>query len=485
MAASFFFYDLETSGFSSREARIMQFAGQRTDMELQPIGEPVNALIKLTPDVLPDPDAVLLTGITPQQTLSEGVSEAEFLQLFQDKVVQPDTIFLGYNSIRFDDEFMRFLQYRNFQDPYEWQWVNGSSRWDLLDVARMTRALRPDGIEWPFASDGRPTNRLELLTKLNKLDHAHAHDALNDVLATIALARLIRSKHPELFDYLLKTRGKKAVGELVLKGTPFVYTSGNYPSTVQHTTAAVLLAKHPQTDTALVYDLRHDPTPFVDLDVDTLVKYWKFTRDPDQPRLPVKTVKYNRSPAVAPLGVMKDPDTQERLDVTLETIQKHWAILKQHQTTFAAKVLEARARLDAERNQTQTALVRDELTVDGQLYDDFFDTHDKQLLRVIRAAQPVELEQLGASLHDARLQLLLPLYKARNFPSALTSEERAAWDAFCAKKLLHGGVDSRLAQYFSRLDELTKAPGLNDKKRYLLEELRLYGESIVPVDAAG
>ncbi|HSX37189.1 MAG TPA: exodeoxyribonuclease I, partial [Patescibacteria group bacterium] len=196
MAASFFFYDLETSGFNPREARVMQFAGQRTDMELNPVGEPVNVLIKLPPDVLPDPDAVLVTGITPQQTIADGLTEAEFLKYFYEEVVKPDTIFLGFNSIRFDDEFMRYLHYRNFYDAYEWQWQDGCSRWDLLDVVRATRALKPEGIEWPFAPDGKPANRLEYLTKVNKLDHYKAHDAMSDVHATIAMAKLVRTKQP-------------------------------------------------------------------------------------------------------------------------------------------------------------------------------------------------------------------------------------------------------------------------------------------------
>ena len=192
MAQSFFFYDLETTGFDPKSSRIMQFAGQRTDMELQPIGEPVNVMIRLTPDVLPSPDAILVTGITPQQTLVDGLTEAEFLKLFVTEVATPGTIFTGFNSIRFDDEFVRYLHWRNFYDPYEWHWANNCSRWDVLDVVRMTRALRPDGIEWPFAPDGKPANRLEYLTKVNNLDHYKAHDALSDVHATIAVARLIR-----------------------------------------------------------------------------------------------------------------------------------------------------------------------------------------------------------------------------------------------------------------------------------------------------
>lgn len=238
MAASFFFYDLETSGFNPREARIMQFAGQRTDLDLHPVGDPVNLLIKITDDILPDVDATLITGITPQMTLADGLTEAEFLREFENSIAIPGTVFLGFNTVRFDDEFMRCLHYRNFYDPYEWQWQDNRSRWDLLDVVRMTRALRPQGIEWPFDIHGKPTNRLELLTGLNKLSHEQAHDALSDVTATIEVARLIRNKQTKLFDYLFVMRDKKKVAELVNKSEPFVYTSGKYAAEHDKTTVA-------------------------------------------------------------------------------------------------------------------------------------------------------------------------------------------------------------------------------------------------------
>ena len=484
MAASFFFYDLETSGFSPRSARIMQFAGQRTDMDLKPIGKPVNVLIKLTPDVLPSPDAVLVTGITPQKTLADGITEAEFLKIFYDEVVLPDTIFTGFNSVRFDDEFMRFLLYRNFYDAYEWQWKDGRSRWDLLDAVRMTRALRPDGIEWPFAPDGRPANRLEYLTQVNKLDHGHAHDALSDVQATIAVARLIRDKQPDLFKYLLDARGKKKVEALVGKGEPFVYTTGRYPSEHLHTSAAILLTGHPQpgAGSALVYDLRYDPAPFIGMTVDQLVEVWQFTKDPEAPpRLPVKTIKYNRCPAVAPLGVMKDEAAQKRLGLTLETISKNRALLRRHQKEFADKVVEAVARLDARREAEQAALIDDRLTVDSRLYEKFMPDADKTVLPKVRSAKPEELGDMKDRLQDERMKNLLPLYKARNYPGSLTADERADWDVFCRQRLFDGGEESRLARYFARLSELS-AGALDDEQRYIVEELQLYGQSIVPHD---
>lgn len=461
----------------------MQFAGQRTDMNLKPIGEPLNEFITITPDILPQPEAVLLTGITPQQTLANGLREAAFLRLFYEKAVQPDTIFLGFNSIRFDDEFMRFLHYRNFYDAYEWQWKDGNSRWDILDVARMTRALRPEGIKWPFASDGKPTNRLEFLSAVNKLDHESAHDALSDVQATIAVARLIRNKQPDLFKYLLGVRGKKAVAQLVNRDEPFVYTSSHYSSEYLHTTAVIRLADHPTSDAALVYDLRVDPTPFLAMSVDDLLQAWRFSDEPDALRLPVKTMKYNRCPAIAPLGVMKDTATQERLQLPLKDVRHHLALLRKQQAAFADNVLAARAKLDEEQAATQEVLLENQQTVDERLYDGFINDEDKNLLRVVRASQPEELSELVRSFQDTRLQTLLPLYKARNFPKSLLAEEQAEWGMFCQQKLLSGGSASRAANYFARLQALSETT-LSPREQYLVEELRLYGESILPVDAA-
>jgi exodeoxyribonuclease I len=478
MAASFYFYDLETSGFDPRTQRIMQFAGQRTDMDLKPIGEPHNILIKLTPEIVPDPDAILVTGITPQTTIADGVTEAEFLKIFCDEIVQPNTTFLGYNTIRFDDEFMRFLLYRNFYDAYEWQWTDDCSRWDLLDVVRMTRALRPEGVKWPFASDGRPTNRLELLTSLNGLDHENAHDALNDVYATIAVAKLIRDKQPDLFQYLFKMRSKKAIEELVQKGQPFVYSSGKYPSEFEKTTVVWPVADNPNRKGAtLVYDLRHDPDEFTKLSVGELAERWKWMKEPDSPRLPVKTIQFNRCPAIAPLGVLQQGGTIERLAVNLDEIKKNLAKLKAAQD-FPAKLLQALELLDKKR---QTAWISDEQNVDGQLYDSFIGDEDKKIERAIRAAEPDSLGEWADKLHDDRLKKLLPLYKARNYPSKMSDDERKNWEAFCKQRLTTGGQSSRLAKYFERLQTLANDTTLTGEKRYLLEELQLYGQSVMPV----
>ncbi len=474
MQHTLYFYDLETSGFNPRSARIMQFGGQRTTINLEPVGEPHNLLLKLTEDVLPEPDAVLITGITPQQTRVDGLSEAEFLKLFYSEIALPGTIFVGYNTVRFDDEFMRFLNYRNFYDAYEWQYKDERGRWDLLDVVRMMRALRPEGLKWPVDSAGKPTNRLQLMTAINGLDHLHAHDAMSDVEATIDLARLIKQHQPKLFNFLLQTRGKKEVAAVVKTGQPFVYTSGKYSSEFQKTTVVQVLADHPnRKDAVLVYDLRHDPTPFLNMSVTELVEAWRWHAEPDAVRLPVKSLQFNRCPAVAPLTVL-DAASQKRIVLSPELITKN--LSKLQAGNLAAKVLEALKIMDTLQ---QAKLLTVEQDVDGQLYDSFINDSDKLLMRTVQRTAPKELSSTKLNFKDDRLTKLLPLYKARNFPKSLSIEERAGWEQFCAERLM-ASTTKRAEKYFLRLDEMAKQKDLTSDQRFLLEELQLYGESILP-----
>lgn len=477
---TFFFYDLETSGFSPREARIMQFAGQRVSLELEPIGEPANHLIKITDDILPDVGAVLLTGITPQMTKQDGITEAEFLSIFHEQIATPGTIFVGFNNIRFDDEFLRFLNYRNFYDAYEWHWSDNRSRWDLLDVVRMTRALRPKGIEWPFASDGAPANRLEGLAKQNNLIHDKAHDALSDVHATIALAQLIRTKQPRLFEHLLTYRDKKLIADLVSTDQPFIYTSGKYPSKFLHTTAVARLGEHPKKQGVFVFDLRANPEDTLKLTVAEMAEQWKHycaERPCPHPRFPVKTMQFNRCPAVAPLSVL-DADSSKRLELVSATIQKHSKLLNKHRTELHKKITAVTEQLD----KAQAEMFSDEQLAESALYDGFMPAGDKQLAKQFINDKPQNMLGYAKKFSDNRLKSLAPLYISKNYPAVQTDDLRAHWEKFRVHKLMNGGPKSRAALYFQQLAKAADSPSVNGEQRYLLEELQLWGQSILPID---
>lgn len=453
---SFFFYDLETSGLSSREDRIMQFAGQRTDMNLNPIGDEVNILVKLPDDTLPSPGAIAVTKITPQKTQEDGLTEAELCRYLMDEIFIPNTCILGYNSVRFDDEFMRHLFWRNFYEPYEWQWKDGRSRWDMLDVVRLTRALRPEGINWPTQEkeiDGKKvtvkTNRLELITKLNGIEHEHAHDALSDVYATIAVAKLIKEKQPDLFNYLFKMRKKGLVQKLVNleNPVPFVYASGRYKSEFDKTTVAFPIAPS-RKGNVLVWDLRYDVDEIKD--------------DKIYPKL--KELCYNKCPAVAPLGVLDKDDGWNKISLSRDQIEKNLKSLLNH-PDFVEKARE----IDEDLPDFPAPL-----DSESALYDGFLDDRDRNLCGLVRGADKNQLADLHPEFTDPRLDPLLIHYKARNFPDTLSEGEQEVWETYRLARL-----NRQSAAFNAGLEELSRRP---DVDQFLIDELVLWAQSLATTD---
>jgi exodeoxyribonuclease I len=473
MAQTFFFYDLETSGLSGRDDRVMQFAGIRTDMDLNPVGEPVNVLVALNDDTLPSPYALMVTGITPQQTVADGYTEAQFAQMLIDEIFVEDTIVVGFNNIRFDDEFIRHLFWRTFRDPYEWAWRDGRSRWDILDVVRMTRALRPEGIVWPVDKDGKATNRLELLSKENGIDHLKAHDALSDVEALIAVTKLIKEKQPQLYGYLLKLRDKKEIKKLVNLDDkkPFVYTSGRYDAEFNKTTVAFPLTAG-KNGNILVYDLRYDPSSFVDLDSKELAKKiyasWEERKAEDFVKLPVKELQYNRAPAVAPVGVLEQSDGWNKVGLDQATIEKHKAILMA--SPHFAENLRSLFEKKPEFKKSPD--------VEAQLYDGFLNDRDRLRVETVRNTNERELADFHPEFSDERLSPLLLHYKARNYPKTLSSDEAREWEQWRTER-----ISSQLPEFMKSLGQLSKDQ-TDESKAFILQELQLWLESIAPVDTS-
>ena len=467
MTKTFFFYDLETSGLSARSDRVMQFAGQRTGMDLKPVGEPVNVLVRLNDDTLPSPDAIMVTGITPQQTVQDGHTEAEFAKILAEQIFIPDTIAVGFNNIHFDDEFVRHLFWRNFYDPYEWTWKDGRSRWDLLDVVRMTRALRPEGIEWPVV-DGKPVNKLELIAAANGMVHTKAHDALSDVEALIQVTQLIKTKQPHLYGYLLNMRDKSKVQKLVNLDDkkPFVYSSGRYSAEFDRTTVAFPLTSG-RNKNVVVYDLRHDPTDFISLSPEELKKRMYATYEERKKdgyvAIPVKELQYNRAPAVAPLGVLMQNDGWDRLKLDLEVIEKHSKLLlgAPHFAENIRSLYESRPEFTKSKDAEE------------QLYDSFVSDRDRLRIETVRNATERELADFHPEFTDDRLPDLLVRYKARSFPGTLNEGELAQWEQWRSARL-----QAQLPGYVSALQRLSTTV-TDDNKQFLLQELQLWAESII------
>ncbi|WEN16874.1 exodeoxyribonuclease I [Rhodanobacter sp. AS-Z3] len=472
---TFFWHDYETSGADPRRDRPLQFAGIRTNMELEIIGEPVMFYGKPSREMPPHPDACMITGITPQQAELNGVNEADFAARVYEHLAQPGTCGVGYNSLRFDDEFTRQMLYRNFYEPYGREWENGNSRWDLIDLVRMCQALRPEGIVWPLRDDGSPSFKLEHLARANGLNQQRAHDALSDVYALIDLARLIRVRQPRLWDWYYALRRKQKVFELldVVNMTPLVHISSRYPAS-RHCLAVIApLAAHPsRAGEVIVYDLSTDPAEWLALDEDEIADRI-FTPRADLPegveRIPLRTVRANHAPALAPLSVLQGVDL-DRLQLDLPRCQTHRDMLQ------AASGLPEKLRRVFQRSAELPTPEDPELALYG---GGFLPDADKRLLAQVRGTPAQELGSRPFPFRDARYPELLFRYRARNWPDTLGAEERTRWDDFRQARLTRQTplTGLTLDDYFARITELRSDPKAQDKLG-LLDQLQAWGEEL-------
>lgn len=476
---TFLWHDYETFGANPRYDRPAQFAAIRTDMDLNEVGEPIMRYCQPAPDYLPSPESCLITGITPQQALEQGVPEDVFAREIEAAFSQPGTVGVGYNTIRFDDEVTRFLFWRNLIDPYAREWQNECSRWDLLDVVRMVYALRPDGIEWSVKEDGSPSFKLEDLARANGLGHEQAHDALSDVRATIALARLIKQKHPKLFEFAFALRKKdRVLHEMGLPAQqidarPFLHVSGMIRP--ERGCIAVMwpLAQHPTNKNEVIcWDLNADPSELAAIDADTL-RLRMFTRAADLPegvtRLPIKSIHINKSPMVVRNLKTLSPEMATKWGIDMNLCIEH--------------AVKARALPDMSQlwKQVYSKLEgHGPNDVDQDLYNGFIGPADRRRLNQLRELSPQELSVDRTGFDDARLQELVFRWRARNWPESLTEQEQERWQLHCMAVLLDGAGGARtVEQLFAQIDALSETVE-DERAEEILGALYDYAEAIVP-----
>lgn len=472
---TFLFHDYETFGTSPQKDLPCQFAAVRTDQDLNVIGKPINIMSQIANDYLPHPQACLITGITPQQTLRDGMIEAEFARQIFQHMSEPNTCVVGYNSLRFDDEVSRHLFYRNFHDPYSREWRNGNSRWDIIDLARACYALRPDGIQWPTREDGAPSFRLEALTQANQIDHGHAHDALSDVYATIGLAKLIKTHQPKLFDYALTLRDKHRVARLFNfdQPTALLHVSSKLPATQGCCTWVLPVGVHPHNPNAVVtIDLSKSPQSLLDCSPETLRERLYASNealgDPEL-RPGLKLIHLNRSPFVTSPGALSDENAL-RLGLDKDLCRQHFNLLKN-----APQALQhALAVFDEPHEERQE-------DVDHALYSGgFLNQDERRWCDQVIHADPEVLGSLSELTQNPRLRSMLFRYRARNYPRTLTADEMQRWQAHRRARLTDSTSPATLTlePYLLELENLAQQHPEDVQRQRILLALYQYAESL-------
>ena len=448
---TFLFHDYETWGVNPRQDYPCQFAAIRTDEHLEIVGDPIDIMCQIPNDYLPHPSACLVTGITPQKSLQNGLVETEFAQKILEVMSVPNTCSVGYNSLRFDDEVTRFLFFRNFIDPYAREWKNGNSRWDIIDLARACYALRPDGIKWPLNENGHPSFKLEVITQANNIEHIGAHDALSDVRATIDFAKLIKNKQPKLFDYGLSLRKKQNVQALVNLDTltPLLHISAKIPASQGCCTWILPLAYHPTQPSAIIcLDLSRNIDVIIEQSVEQIhEKLYAKTEELDSPeaRPGIKLIHINKSPFITSAKAL---DQQRSAEIGLDRdlcLANYKKVTQNHECI--SKVI------DVHKIQTEF----DNPPAEQRLYSDgFMSNDDKQRCAIIRQSEPDELGTLFSQLQPGTLKSLLGLYRGRNFPSSLSYEEMTQWQRHREQNFSEGLIGLSLSEFALELDRLAQ-----------------------------
>lgn len=480
-AISLFWHDYETFGANPKIDRPAQFAGVRTDLNLNQIDEPLQIYCQPADDYLPNPEACLITGITPQKAMQEGVSEFEFISLIHAAFSKPGTCVVGYNSIRFDDEITRYTLFRNLFDPYAREWQNGNSRWDLIDLLRLVFVLKPETLIWPRKEDGSPSFKLEELTRLNDIDHGQAHDAMSDVHATINLAKKIRQLCPDLYDYVFEHRQKQSVQKLLAEqaGKPLLHVSSKYPASVGACSVVFPVARHPDNPNGtIVFDLRQDPMVLEVLSAEKIAER-VFTSAVQLPegvaRIGLKTVHANKCPVIVPTSFMSGLSESHLkcLNLDGDQLRAHIRCIKE------IEGLEAKIQAAFRKSEAFPVDSDPEFS----LYSgDFLGRADRAALDSVTAALRREERPPVVSFQDNRLEELVFRLKGRCFPRLLEDDEYERWEEHRKQRLM-GNHENGLLNFhafFEQLQRLTARPDLGTFERHVLEELRYYGESLIP-----
>jgi len=460
---SLFWHDYETTGPDPRRDRPLQFAGIRTDAALNEIGEPRVLYCQPPADVLPSPIACAVTGIEPEWARAHGLIEAEFAAAVLDELGAPGTCGVGFNAVRFDDEVTRHLLWRNLYDPYAREWREGNSRWDVIDMFRLARALRPEGMSWPARDDGAPSFRLEDLAAANGVDYA-AHDALADVRATLALVRVLRAAQPRLYDFVFGQRGWQQVLRRLDPSAPepVLYVSQRIDAHRGAIAPVVPIARHPvKIKSVIVADLARDPTPLIEwagADLARSLFAPAETRDPDVAAVPLYEIALNRAPVVVPLATL-DAAAAERLALDRDRIRANWQCLRE-QPDLASKV-------EAVYGDPPTG----EHDPDVALYDGLVGDDDRARLDGVHRHAPEELADFEPGFSDPRLHALYFRYRARNWPGTLTAGERRQWRELRWHRLCRGeaGSPRDVAAFRDELQGAVGSGGLATESAMALE----------------
>ncbi len=466
---TFFWYDYETWGKNPMHDRVVQFGGLRTDENLEQIGDTIELKCQPGLDCPIGPGAIRVHGIMPMEAQNTGLPEGEFASRIHKELRKKGTCSVAYNGMSFDHEFTRVLFYRNLYDPYEWAWKDGNTYWDTVEVMRAAFLLRPDALKnWPKKENGTPSFKLGDLSEANLAsEELHpSHDAVTDSIHMWKVAKIIRERAPEFWEYALELRHKKNTQKLMDRGEPVLHVVGGIPTKRYCSTLLSNLGVYGRNSNEyFAFDLFHDPTPF-------LKPFQQWTpEDKLAARRAIVSFKTNRSPFlcrwkwVGNLTELSLKQLLNKMNLNESEVQgRHDRIqefLAQDSATPFSEYIQQR---ESESEYRYSSYQTDP---DEAIYDGFITDQDRNLMnQVLREGANFDWRSIKSQ--DSRVEPLIFRYIARNYPESMDDAGTNRWKAYCRKRQLESKQSRRVTadQIFSyELRDFSESWGNLDESR--------------------
>lgn len=417
---SFVFWDTETTGINSAFDQILQLAAIRTDDDLNEIDR-FEVRSRLLPYVLPSPGALRVTGLTIDDLLDEAhPSHYEMVCRIQSAFGSwCPSVFIGYNSLRFDEEFLRQAFYQCLHAPYVTN-TGGSKRADALALVQTAALLHPNSIAVPLNEKGKPTFKLDRLAPANSFEHANAHDALADVEATIFMCKLVKDRCPAVWERAVRFASKDTVSSFVDDADAFVLIE----PTRQAAKVVTALGTHPaQGNLTYCWNLEIDPRPYHGLDDAELV------RELGKSGSPLRKLKKNAAP---PLCSLDDAPSHIVAEDQRELFEKRgrWVVADR---AFVARVIAAAVKLEKEYPPSPH--------VERQIYNGFWSAADSRRITAFHQADWTERGAIADQIEDARLSWLARRLIWVERPDLCSEGNAGALSREKAMRLLAGDAD--------------------------------------------
>ena len=466
--SNFVFYDFETSSSNKYWGQIIQIGAVLTNDNLEELDR-FDARCRLSPGIIAECMALIVNKSTPKMLKSSNLSHYEMIRQFVDTLKKwGKATYIGFNSIEFDEEFLRCTLFQTLEYPYITS-TNGNTRGDVLSLARAANLYYPGTLKNSINAKGNAVYKLDNLAPLNNIEHGDAaHSAIGDVIATVGIAKLIAKKAPNVWKASMLTMDKNQSLELIQKELFFCTNEYFYGKSRPYVQS--FICQHPQYQWPLCFDLKHDPSPYLAMTIQELTAAMK-----KQPKF-IRTIRHNKHP------VIMNPSYGEKFDeykmIGIAKLQKRAELIRANKE-FAEKIVSIKLSEAEEKDQSKS---QEDVYHEESIYAKFTTTEDNKIMPEFHSADWDKKLSILSKFKDERLQYFGKKLLYMEKPEMLSKTDYNKIHKDVAKKVLSTNNEkwNTIPRTYSEIDTLRAKFEREDQpeKLVIIDEINAYVEEL-------